>query len=353
MKYDVVIVGSGPAGANAALELATEDLSILVLEKDKIPRKKPCGGAMPSSVEKLVSIDLDSIIKNRVKDIRFYNKGQDKVDVSMQNESILMVDRSEFDMFLLKKAAEIAKGKLTIRDQCSLLKLEQEDTVVRSYLDNGESVTSTYLIGADGALGKTALSLSNSYRKQYAPTFDLEITTSSQYFKQHKNHMIMDYFCVESGYGWIFPKSKNRFSCGIGTWGKPLNLHKPLEKFIARYFNEDDIVSRHLKGFPIPIYKGTQNISKGRVLLAGDAASLVNPVTGEGIRFALHSGKLAAQTILKVLSSEIQVSELSNDYQQSIQEEIEQELKYKLSFEALAFHNNPELFYKKFVKLKH
>ena len=354
MQYDVVIVGAGPAGAGAALEFAGSDLRVLVIEKESLPREKPCGGAMPPSVEKLLSIDISKVVKNRTRVQKLYQHYENEVVKKVSFEKApLLVNRSEFDNFLLEQARAARPGNLEIMDKCRVVSVDESRDKVSVMTENGEAVEAKYLIAADGAMGKIASSIGLMRKRRFAPSLDAEITTSVKYYDKHCETMVMNYFCVPQGYGWIFPKEKNRFSCGVLTWGKVFNLKTELDDFIARSFPKESIESIEVSGYPIPIYQGSQQISTQRILLAGDAAALVDPVSGEGIRFALHSGKIAAAVITDALcnkDAESSNGSLSDNYQEVINEEIGKELKTRLTFASLAFHNNPDMFYNVFVK---
>ncbi len=352
MKYDVIIVGAGPAGASAALEFSKSDLHVLVVEKELLPRDKPCGGAMPSTVEKLLDLDLSEVIKNRTNTLKLYHNYKDKVQSkTIGTGAPLLVDRREFDHFLLEQALSKESGNIELLEGCKVESINEAEKEIKVVLDNGNKLEAKYLIAADGVLGKVATIIGLMKKKKFALSVDAEIITNSQYYNEHKDTMVMNYFCLPHGYGWIFPKEKNRFSCGVGTWGKPLNLKRELDDFIVRSFSEDCIEKIEIKGYPIPVYQGMQQISTNRVLLTGDAAGLVDPVSGEGIRFALHSGKIAASVISKALKNlELLNNSVSDEYQKEVNEKIGVELKFKLSFISLAFHNNPDLFYKNFIK---
>ncbi|MGW8169145.1 MAG: geranylgeranyl reductase family protein [Sulfurovaceae bacterium] len=354
MQYDVIIVGAGPAGAGAALEFARSDLHVLIIEKESLPRQKPCGGAMPSSIEKLLNVDISKVVKNRTKVQKLYHNYENEVVKKVSASSApILIERSEFDMFLLEQARAVGSGNLEIMDKCRVVSVDESPQMVHVVLENGKTMEAKYLIAADGALGKIASSIGLMQKRKFAPSLDAEITTSAQYYDRHKDTMVMNYFCVPNGYGWIFPKEKNRFSCGVGTWGKAFNLRTHLDDFITKSFPKEIINSIEVFGYPIPIYQGTQQISTNRILLAGDAAALVDPVSGEGIRFAMHSGKIAATVIMDSLCNqdvESSNGSLSNNYQEVINEKIGKELKAKLSFAFLAFHSNPDMFYKIFLK---
>ena len=353
MEYDVIIVGTGPAGTSAALELARLDMNVLVIEKESLPRNKPCGGAMRSSVEEILDLDISPVVKKRVDIIQTYHNYENNVKCNTDHkDALIMVNRSEFDMYLLEQAKKIGEGNIEVLEKCSVVSVKETTDEVSIVLDNGKELEAKYLIGADGALGKVASMTGLMKNRKFAPTLDAEIITSDHYYANHEDTMVLNFFCLSHGYGWIFPKEKNKFSCGVGTWGKPLNLKKELDDFLTRSFPENTIEKIKVSGYPIPIYTGKQKIATDRVLLTGDAAALVDPVTGEGIRFALHSGKIAASIIVKTLSKDkgSSIDSVSEEYQRVIHNEIGQELKFKLSFVSLAFHNSPELYYKKFIK---
>ncbi len=353
MKYDVIIIGSGPAGANAALELSRSDLHILVIEKESLPRKKPCGGAMPPSVSELIRVDISKVVKNRTGFLESYYNYEDRVmERFLESEAPIMIDRSEFDYYLLKQAAVEGSGKVELLDNSRVVSVDEKEDEVRVALESGGKYSARYLIGADGALGKTASCVGLMKKRKFATSIDAEIITDEQYYDTHSDRLHINYFCLPYGYGWIFPKEKNRFSCGVGTWGKPLDIRAEINRFIKRSIPENCIKNIQISGYPIPVFQGTRRLSTKRVLLTGDAAALVDPVRGEGIRFALHSGKIAAAVILKLLRENKKPSDQSilTEYDKRVYEEIGKELKSQLFFQSLAFHHSPGMYYRKFVK---
>jgi len=352
MQYDVIIVGAGPAGVSAALEFARTNVRVLVIEKESLPREKPCGGAMPSSVEKLLGIDISKVVKNRTHLLKMYNNYKDEVTSKTSGmDAPVLINRREFDMFLLEQAIFIGRKNIELIDKCRVISVNETGNEVCILLESGKKIKANYLIAADGALGKIASKIGLMKKRKFAQSFDAEIITTNRYYENHKNTMLMNYFCLPHGYGWIFPKEKNRFSCGVGRWGKPIDIKEALNDFIKKSFPSGVIESIKITGYPIPVYNGTQQISTNKILLTGDAAALVDPVSGEGIRFALHSGKVAASVIIKSLRRDIESPDIgvSKTYEKEVNEKIGKELKLKLSFASLAFHSNAQMFYKTFV----
>jgi len=352
MKFDVIIVGAGAAGASAALELTKDDLSVLVIEKLSLPREKPCAGAMSRSVEKLLGLDLSKVIKNRAKFIKFYNNYQEELIIETSGlRAPILVNRSEFDLYLLNKA-RTGKGEIVIYDQSALSLLRESNDKVMVKTKHGQIYESSYLIAADGAISKVATFAGLMKNRKFAQAVEVEIYTSESFYKKHEKAMTMNFFCVPEGYGWIFPKEKGHFSCGIGTWGKHIDLKPYLNNFLHKFFKKNCIKDTRLSRHPIPVYQANHPIATNRILLTGDAAALTSPVTGEGIRFALQSGKIAASIIRHTIKNQKKLPEnfVSEEYQRAVKDTIEKELNFYLTFASLAFHGNPNLFYKTFIK---
>jgi geranylgeranyl reductase family protein len=288
-KYDVIIVGGGPAGGTAAYFLGRAGRRVLVLEKELLPRYKACGGGISVHILEQFPISFETVIESKVKAIS-YALGNEIVTIPLSDQSVRMVMRDEFDAYLLKHAeAEIRQGVAVRAVE------ERADGVIVETAE-GERIEGSYVIAADGASSVVARSVGLRRKKVMAGAIEVEAVVPADVFARFADKPIFIFGEVATGYLWIFPKS-NHLSIGIGALHpKPGELQATLERVMTRY--GISIKGQPQKGHPIPIYNRRAPISTHRTLLVGDAAGLVDPFSGEGIRFAIKSGRLAAEAIL-------------------------------------------------------
>ncbi len=288
-KYDVIIVGGGPAGGTAAYFLGQSGRRVLVLEKETLPRYKACGGGLSAHVLEQFPFSFEAVIESKVKAIS-YALGAQTITIPLPDQSIRMVMRDDFDEYLLKHAqAEIRQGVAV----CSV---EERANGVIVETTEGERIEGGYLIAADGASSVVARSVGLRRKKVMAGAIEVEAVVPADLFARFADKPLFIFGEVATGYLWIFPKS-DHLSIGIGALHpKPGELQATLERVMTRY--GISIKGQPYKGHPIPIYNRREPINTHRTLLVGDAAGLVDPFTGEGIRFAIKSGRLAAEAVL-------------------------------------------------------
>jgi len=288
--YDTIIVGSGPAGGSAALHLTQEGQRVLVLEKDRLPRYKPCGGGVPKASLDHLPIDFSSAIEQVIHSVRFRFLDQLEVGIDLPDRSIAMVMRDRFDHLLLEySSAEIV-------DQAPVTELYQDETGVKVTTRSGHTYRARYLIGADGANSKVARLSGLRGGRTLGIALEAEVAANDiDLLREYSGTACFILGTPPKGYIWVFPKA-DHLSVGIGTFeAKAFDLKVTLTEEVSKLGIP---LNGHIHGHRLPIYVRHEPLHSRHVLLAGDAAGLVDPLLGEGIRHAIDSGKLAAETIL-------------------------------------------------------
>ncbi|MBN2599001.1 MAG: geranylgeranyl reductase family protein [Candidatus Thermoplasmatota archaeon] len=314
MKYDVIVVGAGPAGSTAAKTLAEKGISVLILDKATFPRDKPCGGGLPTRVQKRFSYIepfLDSVSYGTT---IFSSSLRYRCNLVREKPFLGMVLRKDFDNRLLSLAQNAGAIFLGGKSVVDVVIQKEKVSVV---LEDGQTMETQMVIGSDGMYSVVAekTQLSKKLRvlcvslTQEQPMTPEELTTF--FTKKRIIYLFIKAHGI-AGYAWVFPK-KNCVNIGIGEFQSALSKEKPrvplketYEQFIAtlkeKHLLPTDFPVENLKGATLPIFP-LKNTCGDRVLLCGDAAGFINPITGEGIYYAMVSGKIAADVIAEGLKS--------------------------------------------------
>ncbi len=321
--YDALIVGMGPAGATAALELSRAGLSVLGLEKQRHPRYKVCGGGLSVRIDKLLDADFKAVVEHTIHGVQFTYQGQEPFLIESPNPIAYMVMRDRFDHFLLQKArgagAEIHEGEQAVEFQ---------------FLPDGVEVITDrgcyhakVVIGADGANSLVARRLFPGRRPRIMPTLESEIGIGRAPVYPGEGQVLIDLGATDRGYAWVFPKTE-RLSIGVaefrGRMGSP-------RRIFDRFIETDKLLSKltipQPFGHPLPLFSARTGLVgdtggtlvQHRALLVGDAGHLVDPLFGEGIYYAVRSGQMAAASVLGMFHDH---RENLLDYEQSVRREI-------------------------------
>lgn len=343
-RFDAIVVGTGPAGGMAAWELARGGATTLMLEAMTLPRPKPCGGALSPGVSRIHPGDLPGQIESQPARIRsllnFSQERQGKTD------RIRFVNRARFDADLVDQALKLG-SHVTLRDGCAVRSVEEQVAGVNLVTETGELIKARYLVAADGPTSRVARSLGLGGKRLLGAAMDAEIDVSDAAFERESVRATFNYFCIKHGYGWIFPKKDGRLTCGIGSWRARHRVAQSMSHFLERSFHPGEIRNCSLRGHAIPLYVREQTITTQRVCLAGDAANLVDPIMGEGIRFALQSGALAGREILAQLTARSPKG--LHAYREAVNSDFAGQLLNLARFIMPIFLQAPETFYQEFI----
>lgn len=339
---DVIVVGGGPAGGTAAYELARRGVNVLVLEKERLPRYKTCAGGVPVKTVNLLDMDLSPAYQMAVTKGKCTYRGSSPVLMDFGKIVGWTVMREEFDLLILQRAvevgAQVADGQM-VRE----VEIHCDEGLVRTSTDR---YSSTVVVGADGANGVVARCSGLVRRPRNAIAVEAEIRVGQDRLERRRGYVHFDFGYAPRGYGWVFPK-KEHLSVGLGVFrGKTARLKALLFDFLRRLGLPADPAEVSVRGQLVPLGGVDRVLHRGPVLLAGDAASLAEPMTGEGIYYAVKSAKLAAGAIYDMLEGD--APDLS-PYTARVNEQITSELKYANRLAALLYRL-PRLSYHFFVR---
>jgi len=286
-KIDFVIIGAGPGGISTAIHLLKMKKNVLVIDKATFPRNKLCGGllTLPAIKEiQQLGVELDPHIFKPLYSIHVITP-QHKLLIPLDNPFYL-IDRYIFDNLLLNTykslGGKVIEGQRVTKIEGDLVHLVDHTTIPFHFL-----------IGADGAL-----SLVRKYINphNYQPEGFCVGNTSYQGAPNALEEGINLFFGIaRTGYGWVFNSGNSFYTVGIAGEKKEKNFVKKYETFCSTYGLDE----RNKKGACIPYGTKAQLLSKGNIYLVGDAASLVDPLIGEGIYPSLYSGRMLAESFAR------------------------------------------------------
>lgn len=329
--YDVAIVGSGPAGASAALKLAEQNLSVLIIEKAKLPRYKTCGGGFAYRGRRKLPFDVSQVVEREFYklDVFFKNEG---IHITPERDKpiISMVMRDEFDNLLVEKAKEVGAE---VYDNHKLTGLTFDD-LITLHTSQGDFLAK-FVIAADGALSPTAKFTGWKETRYLIPALEYEVEVLPEDFERLSKQVRLDFDAVPLGYGWSFPK-KNHLSIGVASARRTkIDLKKHYKKYL-KTLSITEVVKEELHGFQIPLTTRKDGFVKKNVFLTGDAAGFADPLSAEGISNAIHSGELASEAIIE---SSLDSEKASKLYEEKLNESLLPELKVGVFLSKLFYEN--------------
>jgi geranylgeranyl reductase family protein len=292
--FDVVVVGSGPAGSSAALRLAQHGVRVAIVEKAAPPRYKTCGGGIVRRAMRLLPIDVDDAVERPCHTAELHLLDADLHFATRRTEPIIaMTMRATFDFLLLSAAKDAG---VDVQPSCALLDVVLQDDEVELITSRGSLLT-RFVVAADGARSAVASKAGWQDSRRLIPALEYEVSVNDQRLERLADAARFDFGLVPCGYAWVFPK-KAHLSIGVLSMQRgSLDLHALCARYLKR-LGLDHVEGLERHGFVIPVRPRQGPFVQRRVLLTGDAAGFADPLTGEGISFAIQSGQLAAQALL-------------------------------------------------------
>jgi geranylgeranyl reductase family protein len=316
---EVVIVGSGPAGASAALCLATAGVEVAVLERAALPRYKTCGGGVTRRALRLLPLSIRDAVERDcfVAEMNLHDMGL-RFETRRQDPIVSMTMRAKFDSLLLSAARDAG---VSVQPSCNVLDVFPHGERVALTTSTGP-LSARFVIAADGAIGAVAGKTNRPDDRRLIPALEYEVFVGDDLLEKFTRSARFDFGLVPYGYGWVFPK-KEHLSIGVLTKrGGSANLNERFHSYL-RLLGITPILRMERHGSLIPVAARTAPFAVGRLLLVGDAAGFVDPVTCEGITFAIQSGQIAARSLI---GGNLRAEEVSRAYDAEIAAKILPEL---------------------------
>ncbi len=316
--FDVAVVGAGPAGSAAALELAKAGVRVALVDKATLPRPKTCGGGVVGRARRLLPVDIEPVVERECRRVEINLLDQRlRFQCERPTPIVSMTMRSELDHFLAKAAADAGAELLAPLE----IRGYRADASCVLATDRGD-LTARLVVAADGATGFVARAAGWRPNAASIPALEYEVPVDAGTLGRFSDSARFDFGVIPHGYAWVFPKRAHLSIGVLSTRRGRVELRSYLERYLALLrIAPAGEPARH--GYVIPVRPARRTFVRNRALLVGDAAGLVEPVAAEGISFAVLSGQLAARAIVQGGLNETRVGDL---YHAALRERVLPEL---------------------------
>ncbi|HEV2347760.1 MAG TPA: geranylgeranyl reductase family protein [Actinocrinis sp.] len=344
-SWDVAVVGAGPAGATAARVAAEGGARVALLEKAALPRYKTCGGGLIGLSRQALPPGFEPPVRQRIDAISFTHRGRRaRTRRDREGGLLTLVNRADFDHALAKAAVEAG---VRLHEGVTVTGVEQqpdgEGPAVLTLAD-GSRLAARAVVGADGSASRLGRYVGVTCR-QVDLGLEAEIPVPPDVAEHWAGRVLVDWGPLRGSYGWVFPKGDTLTVGVIAARGGGEATRAYYREFIEQL---------GLAGFPAATESGhltrcrtaDSPLSRGRVVVAGDAAGLLEPWTREGISFALRSGRLAGEAAARLAGSPdtAAVSAATDEYRERVEELLGVEMDAGLQL-LTAFERRPGFFH--------
>jgi geranylgeranyl reductase family protein len=280
-RFDVLVIGAGPAGSATAYHLAQAGVCVLLVDKAHFPRDKPCGGGLTTRALNSCPVDPTPVVEEIVDVVELRFRYLDSVERRSRKPVIAMTQRRRLDAFLLDVAREAGA--------------EVREGVTADLL------CADVVVGADGANGTTARALGLGAGIVHGVALEGNVAYGRVSRDRYRRRAVVELAGIPGGYGWVFPKG-DHVNVGVGAWQREgPRLREHLARTCAAHgLRTEDL--HDVRGHRLPLRGPSTRIASERALLVGDAAGLIDPVSGDGMYECFVTARLAGEAVLELLA---------------------------------------------------
>jgi geranylgeranyl reductase family protein len=296
-RFDVIVIGAGPAGSTAAYRLAAGGAKVALLDKARFPRDKPCGGGITVRGLQHLPIDVTPVVEDRVTQVELGFGYRERFTRSSDEPLVLMTQRRRLDAHLAEQAS--AKGA-DFRDGVRVrsIELDAHGAIVAT---DTERIAARVVIGADGCNGVSAKALGLAGGVTYGVAYEGNAPWGAIDEERWRSRIWVEFDSVPGGYAWIFPKGDHA-NLGVGGWtSEGPRLREHLTR-LCREAGVDPSAIENVRGYRLPLRRPAARVAQGPALVIGDAAGLVDPMSGDGMYEAFLSSRLASDAAMDLLA---------------------------------------------------
>ena len=290
-RFDVLVVGGGPAGSATGYHLAAEGASVLLVDRATFPRDKPCGGGLTTRALRHCPVDPMPVVEEEVDIVELRFRFGDAVVRRAREPVIWMTQRRRLDKFLLDAAQ--ARG-VDVREGARV-------ALGDSVRIDGVAIKADVVVGADGANGITARALGLGEGVVHGVALEGNVAYGRVSHDRFARRAVVEFADIPGGYGWVFPK-RDHVNVGVGAWqAEGTRLRDHLRRTCEAHGLRPEELE-NLRGHRLPMRRPSTRVASERGLLVGDAAGLIDPVSGDGMYECFVSASLAAEAVGDLLA---------------------------------------------------